>query len=89
MNSTIRKAGERAILPPRRNPITRADTSAENEVKRLAAIIEQNHAALDRGWAELNRLNQQIAALETSKVNDHRRQPASHATAAESLLNAA
>ena len=42
-----------------------ADASAsdsDREVKRLSAIIQENRAALEKGWAELARLDQMLTS---------------------------
>jgi hypothetical protein len=70
MNSMTRKPGERAILPPPRDTITRTDDNSEKEVQRLAAIVQENRAALERGWQELDRLTHELASLDASKRSD-------------------
>jgi hypothetical protein len=68
-----RKPGERAILPPPRDTITRTDDNSEKEVQRLAAIVQGNRAALERGWQELDRLTHELASLDTPKRMDSSR----------------
>jgi len=65
-----RKPGERAILPPPRETIAPAENNSEKEVQRLAAIVQENRAALERGWQELDRLSQELASLDASKRSD-------------------
>jgi hypothetical protein len=38
---------------------------------KLAAIIRENQAMIDKGWDELRRLNEMLALLDTLKANIH------------------
>ncbi len=58
MNETNRKSGEPATA------------DSDQEIKRLAALISENRAALDKGWEELARLTQLLASHGRLKPKD-------------------
>jgi hypothetical protein len=63
----------------------RAPLGAEKpDPVKLAAVIRENQAMIDKGWDELKRLSEMLALLDTLKANVH---PAAKATPAPARVS--
>jgi hypothetical protein len=89
MNPTSTSPGQPVAASPRPSTGVPSGTGTPADPQKLAAMIRENRAALDRGWAELNRLNQQLAALDRIQASPKPGQANTSPAAAEALKNAA